>query len=341
LGVAVTTYVVMTQAHRLRGSIPIRKDAPECDGLYGEQFSGIPVEFALIGDSSAAGVGVTRADQTPGAVLAGNLAESLQRPVRLRCFAVPGAQSADLAEQIPQVLGERTDVTLIFIGANDITHRSRPAPAVKHLEAAVRELVGSGIKVVVGTCPDLSAMQGMQPPLRWVTQFWCRELAAAQTIAAVRAGARTVSLADTLRAEFGSRPHELYAEDRFHPSAAGYLRACEAVLPTLVNALGYSDELMPTPSSRWSLIREPRRGIRKLAAAAVRAADTAGTEVSEVPSGRRGLWVELRNRVAEATALARQQLPGRGRRRDVDGHSVISVPHGDVEVAGNNGELIR
>lgn len=320
LGLMAIGHVIKLQAGKFRADVAILRTAPACEGIYGRKYSGTPIEFVLMGDSSAAGVGVTLAAQTPGAVMAHQLSIALNRPVQLRCPAVPGALSAGLVAQVASIVSNPPDLVLIFVGANDITHRTRTSVAVAQLDRAVRDLVTSGAKVVVGTCPDLSSLEGMQPPLRWITQFWCRELAAAQTIAAVRAGARTVSLVNTLRAEFGSRSHEFFAEDRFHPSAAGYLRAAEAMLPSLIEALGYDSELAPPPSRPWSLIRAPRSGLRRLARAAVDAADTAGTEVAGVPAlqGQRGMWGQLRNRLTEATQLARQQLPRFSGRRGVN-----------------------
>ena len=50
-----------------------------------------------------------------------------------------------------------------------------------------------------------------------------RNLAAAQTIAVVEAGGRTVSLGDMLGPLFASRD-DLFGDDEFHPSAEGYAR---------------------------------------------------------------------------------------------------------------------
>src|SRR5690606_31220264 len=47
--------------------------APNADGIYGTS-PGTPLSFVVIGDSAAAGVGVTDPDETPGALLAAGLA---------------------------------------------------------------------------------------------------------------------------------------------------------------------------------------------------------------------------------------------------------------------------
>src|SRR4051794_26516397 len=59
-----------------------KDDPPSGDGIYGRG-RGRPVVFAVLGDSSAVGLGVERASGTPGVLLAAALAELAERPVRL------------------------------------------------------------------------------------------------------------------------------------------------------------------------------------------------------------------------------------------------------------------
>ena len=87
------------------------------------------------------------------------------------------------------------------------------------------ELRAAGCEVVVGTCPDLGAIRPIKPPLRWLARRWSRQLAAAQTVAVVEAGGRTVSLGDLLGPAFEADPDRMFGADRFHPSAEGYARA--------------------------------------------------------------------------------------------------------------------
>ena len=125
-----------------------------------------------------------------------------------------------------------------MIGANDVTSRTRPSEAVEHLGRAVRRLRADGAEVVVCTCPDLGTVEPIAQPLRLVARVWSRQLAAAQTIAVVEAGGRTVSLGDVLGPEFAARPKEMFSADRFHPSAAGYAAAAAVTLPSVCAAVG-------------------------------------------------------------------------------------------------------
>jgi lysophospholipase L1-like esterase len=267
------------------------------DGVYGSA-GGEPLTLALLGDSNAAGLGVQETWQTPGVLLATGLADAAGRPVQLVTAARVGARSADLVQQIEQVRPHHPDVVVVMIGANDVTSRTRPSEAVEHLGRAVRRLRAGGVEVVVCTCPDLGTVEPILQPLRLVARVWSRQMAAAQTIAVVEAGGRTVSLGDVLGPEFAARPTELFGPDRFHPSAMGYSRAVAVTLPSVCAALGLWPEEADAVTDRrlFSLA-----DATPVAAAAARAAGRPGSEVSggDVHGrehGLRGRWAFLRRR---------------------------------------------
>ncbi|WP_286253495.1 SGNH/GDSL hydrolase family protein [Streptomyces graminofaciens] len=272
--------------------------APYNRRTYGAPYGGVtddpPLRLTMLGDSTAAGQGVHRARQTPGALIASGLAAVAERPVELRNVALPGAQSDDLDRQVALALENPTrvpDVCVIMIGANDVTHRMPPTRSVRHLSSAVRRLRTAGAEVVVGTCPDLGTIELVQQPLRWLARRASRQLAAAQTIGTVEQGGRTVSLGDMLGPEFEANPRELFGPDNYHPSAEGYATAAMAVLPTVCAALG----LWPAEEERPDVSR--REGFLPVARAAAEAASEAGTEVTAaMPTGPRGPWALLKRR---------------------------------------------
>ncbi|MER6528977.1 SGNH/GDSL hydrolase family protein [Streptomyces sp. NPDC001508] len=270
---------------------------PSAEGEYGRGYAvpgEPPLRLAMLGDSTAAGQGVRRAGQTPGALLASGLAAVAERPVELRNVALPGAQSDDLDRQVSLVVAVGApvpDVCVIMIGANDVTRRMPPTRSVRHLSGAVRRLRTAGAEVVVGTCPDLGTIEPVQQPLRWLARRASRQLAAAQTIGVVEQGGRAVSLGDLLGPEFAANPRELFGPDNYHPSAEGYATAAMAVLPTVCAALG----LWPADEERPDVSR--REGFLPVARAAAEAADEAGTEVTAaMPTGPRGPWALLKRR---------------------------------------------
>ncbi|MDL5201992.1 SGNH/GDSL hydrolase family protein [Streptomyces sp. ALI-76-A] len=278
---------------------------PQAEGRYGHAYTvpdEPPLRLVMLGDSTAAGQGVHRAGQTPGALLASGLAAVAERPVELRNVALTGATSDDLDRQVALTLSDPArvpDICVIMIGANDVTHRMPATRSVRHLSTAVRRLRTAGAEVVVGTCPDLGTIEPVQQPLRWLARRASRQLAAAQTIGAVEQGGRTVSLGDLLGPEFEANPRELFGPDHYHPSAEGYATAAMAVLPTVCAALG----LWPAEEDRPDASR--REGFLPVARAAAEAASEAGTEVAAaMPSGPKGPWALLKRRRRRRVAVA-------------------------------------
>jgi lysophospholipase L1-like esterase len=294
--------VEMKLARRTIGT-PFGAAGPAADGVYGAG-AGRPIQLVVLGDSSASGLGADLPEHTPGAVVARGLAAVAGRPVRLTTVAVVGAVSADLSGQLDRLLEDvEPDVAIIMVGANDVTHRVRPAVAVRHLAQAVERLLDLDCQVVVGTCPDLGTIEPVPQPLRLIARRLSRDLAAAQTIGAVEAGARTVSLGDLLGEEFRRVPAEMFSADRFHPSSAGYAAAARAMLPSVCAALGY----WPDGGSERRPDARRGEGIGPITVAAVASAADPGTEVSATEvggqqRGPRGRWAVLLRRRQEPPA---------------------------------------
>jgi lysophospholipase L1-like esterase len=306
--------LLLTEVRLARSAVGVSDDVPPvADGRYGgflqNSFAAAaaglgggtlpgdgdgdpPLRLAFLGDSTAAGQGVHRAGETPGALLASGLAAVAERPVDLVNVALSGAQSDDLERQVDLLLDAPVppDVCVIMIGANDVTRRMPPAVSVRYLGAAVRRLREAGAQVIVGTCPDLGTIEPVYQPLRWVARRLSRQLAAAQTIAAVELGGRTVSLGQLLGPEFEARPREMFGPDNYHPSAAGYATAAMAILPTLCASLG----LWPEDGHLEADTGKPMT----IAKAAAAAAGESGTEVTAAANGtgRRAPWALLRHR---------------------------------------------
>jgi lysophospholipase L1-like esterase len=320
VGLSALAYgVLFTEAKVARRTVGTPfEQAPVSDGLYdahglAPDAAGEPLRFAVLGDSSAAGLGVERAEETPGALLATGLAAAAGRPVRLVNVAFTGGRSSDLAGQLQQLLAEQPhpDVAMVMVGANDVTHRVKAASAVHDLVQAVTTLRALGCGVVVGTCPDLGTIEPVPQPLRLLARKWSRDLAAAQTIGVVEAGGRTVSLGDLLGAEFAANRSELFSADRFHPSAAGYAKAAGALLPSICAEVGL------WPDGGIERAPDFRRGesVERVSRAAVRAVREPGVEVSARPTDRSGATgssrdtARSRRRGPWAVLLRRRQEP--------------------------------
>ncbi len=283
--------------------------APDDSGTYGFG-PGEPLTLVMLGDSTAKGMGAEHARQTIGATIANGVAAFSGRSVELTNVAQIGAESPHLGAQVEAALATvpGPDVAVILVGANDVTHRIDTSIAVRHLEMAVGRLRDAGAEVVVGTCPDLGALQPVPQPLRLLARRWSRDLAAAQTVAVVEAGGRAVSVGDMLTDAFSSEPHVMFSEDRFHPSPAGYARVAAALLPTVSAALDLLGERSRPPQPNIGR----GEGFEPVAEAATRAVEQPGTEVgpAEIAGqsrGPEGRWALLLHRVRPAIPI-----PSRG-----------------------------
>jgi len=242
---AASAYALGRQASAARAVIgkPLGEEALSGDRVYKKKY-GEPVDLLLLGDSIAAGLGADRPQDTLGGQLARRLAKATHRAVRLHTGAVVGSESSDLAAQLAALPPTYVPhVAVIVVGGNDITHRVRTAESRRHLGDAVRWLRGLDAGVVVGTCPDLGALQPLPQPLRSLGARASRQLAVVQRDVTTELGGHAVSLADVVGPFFITQPDEMFALDRFHPSSAGYRRTAKALLPSVLAALGYADSV--------------------------------------------------------------------------------------------------
>jgi lysophospholipase L1-like esterase len=179
------------------------------------------LRLVLLGDSGAIGVGVEWLSETVGGQLARLLAEGT---------------STDLATQVARaLLGDRPDVAVVLIGAHDATSMRSPEESASQLGQAVRRLRDAGVRVVVGTCPDLGATRAIAPPLRQLAGLMGRRMAKAQARAVLAAGGVVVDLAEETGAVFRADAGTL-CYDGFHPSADGYRVWAHALYPAVAKA---------------------------------------------------------------------------------------------------------
>lgn len=222
---------------RKRIGKPLGEESLDADRVWRRALEGEPLDLLVLGDSIAAGLGAERRKETLGGRLAKSVGRRMHRPVRLRTAAVVGSESPDLPAQLDALPADyRPHVAVIVVGGNDVTHRLPVALSAQHLHEAIRRLRTSGAEVVVGTCPDLGALRAVPQPLRRIASSLSRRLAVIQDETARRAGAEPVDLRRAVGPMFFDEPEEMFSLDRFHPSALGYRRTAEALLPAVCRA---------------------------------------------------------------------------------------------------------
>ena len=201
--------------------------APSIRGEFGRAFAP-PLRLAVLGDSTAAGVGVSHVDDTVAGRLARVVADT-GRFVTLDGLGVSGSRAADLATQVSRALVTKPDVAVILIGANDATHVTDLDGVRDDVRTAVERLHAAGVRVVVGSCPDMGAATAFLPPLRQLVAWQGRRVGRVTREAAVVAGAAAVDVGGETGAAFRGDPGRYLSTDEFHPSADGYALWADAL----------------------------------------------------------------------------------------------------------------
>jgi lysophospholipase L1-like esterase len=223
-----------------------RRRVPRLPEAAGERSGsvgrGAPVRLLIVGDSSAAGVGVEQQSQAFAGYLTRRLAERSQRQVQWRLVARSGITTAQAVELLHHEVPPPVDLAVVVLGVNDVieqvpTHRVDAARAV-----LVEWLHGPGgaRHVAFAPLPPVHQFPALPQPLRFVAGREARrhDRALARWTAG-RAGVAHVPIAIELQ------PSAM-ASDGFHPgepvyrlcghALADHLAAWLASAPTAVPA---------------------------------------------------------------------------------------------------------
>lgn len=181
-----------------------------------------------LGDSTAYGVGVTDGADA----VASDVAEV--RGERVINVAVSGATLAEVVtEQLPRLAAARPSRVYVSVGANDVTHLTRSADFRRDYRALLARLP-TDVEVVVLGVPDMGAPPRLAQPLRAIAGWRGQALdAIVRDVVAARPDRERITYVD-IRGETGPAfrgdPDRYFADDGYHPSAAGYQVWTEAVL---------------------------------------------------------------------------------------------------------------
>ncbi len=201
--------------------------APAIGGTFGRAFAP-PLRLAVLGDSTGAGVGVSRVEDSVAGRAAQVIADT-GRFVTLDGLAVSGSRARDLAPQVSRALVHPPDVALVLIGANDATHLTGLSDVERDVRDAVRRLRDAGVAVVVGTCPDMGSATVFARPLREIVALQGRRVAEASRRGTHDAGGVAVDIGAATGHAFRSDPKRYLSSDSFHPSADGYALWADAL----------------------------------------------------------------------------------------------------------------
>lgn len=225
--------LLLAQAVHTRRTLP---RLPEASGpRQGSAGRGGPgLGLLIVGDSSAAGVGVATQDEALAGRLSRALAQRLGRRVRWQLCALSGVTTAQAIDLLRDA--EAADVAVVVTGVNDVVDQVRPATA---LAARARLLAvlqqRAGIRHTVMTpVPPMQRFAGLPQPLRWLAG---RD-AAAHERALARWAAQQPGVSH-LPFDLAADDPALLARDGFHPGAPLYRQWGDAL------AVHIADEVWP------------------------------------------------------------------------------------------------
>lgn len=161
--------VLVAQALATRARMP---RLPEAAGeREGEVGRGPLLRLLMLGDSSAAGVGVAAQEQALAGFLPSALARYAKVRVRWHLVARSGVTSAQCLQLLQQAQEPlQADVAVVVLGVNDVVDQVPSQRAVASRESIANRLRnGHGVAhVVFAPLPPVHRFPGLPQPLRWV-----------------------------------------------------------------------------------------------------------------------------------------------------------------------------
>lgn len=209
---------VLVQVGVLKRDVPRLPEAAR--PWRGAEVGPDPIRLLVLGDSTAAGVGVDSQDEA----LPGHLARAIQRHtdrgVSWRAVGRNGATTRDIVtDYLADAVSEPADLVFLSIGANDAIH-ARTTLAFRRdlrriltgLSAALPEAL-----ILLSSLPVFGLFPVFPEPLRTTLFRHTRNLERV---------ARPIITSDPrwmmLRNDPPPYSHDFFSSDRFHPSSAGY-----------------------------------------------------------------------------------------------------------------------
>ncbi len=186
-----------------------------------------PLNYVVMGDSTAAGWGASRLEGTyPYQVARSMTARGYA--VHVVNIAVGGAQLEEVRRlQLPQLSALRPDFITLSVGANDATHFTPEADFAREMRLVLGALQQSPAReVLLGNTPDMALSPALPLPLsvavgRRARRQNCILQQILRDQSAAYSKIRRVDLFGQGKLDYQRDP-TLYAADLFHPSARGY-----------------------------------------------------------------------------------------------------------------------
>jgi lysophospholipase L1-like esterase len=212
-----TVYIVVLSTLRMLWFLTIHRNASQSSSKYSQAFKG-GKRILILGDSTAVGVGATKAEFS----IAGRLGKFLPT-CEIRNLGQNGARTMDVLEQLEQVKNETFDLTIISVGGNDAWHFT----SLRSLKYSLMLIVDeanriSNNRVLFLIYSNIGSAPLFPAPLRVMLGKRSKKIRDLFLHITTERGAYAIDLStnnDSLKKDTQST---YYAEDRIHPSDNAY-----------------------------------------------------------------------------------------------------------------------
>jgi lysophospholipase L1-like esterase len=192
-------------------------------------------QLVVLGDSTVAGFGVSRVEDTMAVQAAREYATLTGHAVRVRAYGVGGARTRNVLRAQVRHIPTDVDAIIVEVGSNDSTHFTRLEPLEQDTRKLVRVLRSKTDRWVLGGSGPLDSANFARP-LRDIMRWRARDVRALQRRVVTEESGDSrdhfVDMGGAVNDEYADTPHATSA-DRFHPATAGYGVWARALASTL------------------------------------------------------------------------------------------------------------
>src|SRR5262245_18771110 len=221
--------LLVAQALRTRAKVP---RLPEADGAREGVRGRGPVRLRLLiaGDSSAAGVGVARQDDTLAGQLLPRLAQQVSAELHWALQARSGLTTAQTLEWLRDAAPAAADLAIVVTGVNDVVDQVASTRAVRARDSIANLLRNrAGLQhVVFCPLPPIHQFPALPQPLRWMAGADARRHNAALRDW-VRERTQSAGDVSTLPLDQVQLHRDPMASDGFHPGVPVYAAVAGAL----------------------------------------------------------------------------------------------------------------
>jgi lysophospholipase L1-like esterase len=203
---------------KYRGTPVLAPEIPRNTETLG---SGPALSYVVMGDSTSIGQGSDYADSI-GQKSAAHLA--VTHSVSYTDVGISGATvKTVLDSQLDKAATYKPDVVLLSVGANDATHLTSGASIRQNLPKIIDGLVKANcnVKIVLTGSPQMGSVPRFPWPLKQFMGLRTKQINNAIASVISKQQLTLSPIAAKTGPIFAAHP-ELFASDKFHPTAAGY-----------------------------------------------------------------------------------------------------------------------